>query len=101
MATKNSVLVKAVAKRDGWDCHYCNKPVRPYNEVPGGRETRLQFAATLEHIVPQSQGGTNDMENLVIACFQCNASKHARPRSMFGIKKWANRLLSSIRIESM
>jgi 5-methylcytosine-specific restriction endonuclease McrA len=35
-------------------------------------------ATTLEHIIPRSRGGTNDPENLVIACFSCNNEKGRR-----------------------
>lgn len=31
--------------------------------------------ATLEHIVPESRGGTNDVGNLAIACARCNREK--------------------------
>ena len=40
--------------------------------------------ATLEHIVPRNHGGTDDVENLAIACARCNSEKglrhdHKRP----------------------
>ena len=40
--------------------------------------------ATLEHIVPRNHGGTDDLENLAIACARCNSEKglrhdHKRP----------------------
>lgn len=40
--------------------------------------------ATLEHIVPKNHGGTDDLENLAIACARCNSEKglrhdHKRP----------------------
>jgi 5-methylcytosine-specific restriction endonuclease McrA len=40
--------------------------------------------ATIEHIVPRNHGGTDDLENLAIACARCNGEKgirhDARPR---------------------
>jgi 5-methylcytosine-specific restriction endonuclease McrA len=30
---------------------------------------------TYDHYIPKSKGGSNDKENLVIACFYCNSSK--------------------------
>ncbi|TNE91238.1 MAG: HNH endonuclease [Deltaproteobacteria bacterium] len=34
--------------------------------------------ATVEHIVPQHRGGTDDLHNLAIACARCNHLKGAR-----------------------
>ena len=34
--------------------------------------------ATLEHIVPKNHGGTDDVENLAIACSRCNSEKGLR-----------------------
>ncbi len=34
--------------------------------------------ASLEHIVPRTHGGTDDLENLAIACTRCNAQKGTR-----------------------
>jgi 5-methylcytosine-specific restriction endonuclease McrA len=34
--------------------------------------------ATLEHIVPRSHGGGNDLTNLAIACARCNHEKGSR-----------------------
>ena len=31
---------------------------------------------TIDHIVPLSRGGTNEMNNLVLACKSCNSAKH-------------------------
>jgi 5-methylcytosine-specific restriction endonuclease McrA len=30
---------------------------------------------TLEHIVPLSHGGTHDLSNLALACFECNNAR--------------------------
>ena len=34
--------------------------------------------ATLEHVWPETQGGTNDVENLAVACARCNREKGTR-----------------------
>jgi 5-methylcytosine-specific restriction endonuclease McrA len=31
--------------------------------------------ATIDHVVPKSRGGTNDLRNLVISCAECNRQK--------------------------
>jgi 5-methylcytosine-specific restriction endonuclease McrA len=39
---------------------------------------RAMGKATLEHIAPQAQGGTNDLQNLAVACARCNRQKGTR-----------------------
>lgn len=34
--------------------------------------------ATVEHIVPRNHGGTDELENLALACARCNQSKGTR-----------------------
>lgn len=43
-------------------CAYCGKPLN--------RET-----FTVDHVIPKSKGGTNDIENLLPCCFDCNQQK--------------------------
>lgn len=45
-------------------CFYCQRPLE--------RDT-----ATLDHLHPRSKGGTDDPENLVLACRPCNRAKGA------------------------
>lgn len=52
----------AVARRDGWGCHYC------------GRRLGVT-SATAEHVVPRSWGGHTVLRNLVLACSRCNGSR--------------------------
>ena len=47
---------------EGSKCAYC------------GAEEKLQW----EHIVPQSRGGPNTIDNMVLACAKCNREKAAR-----------------------
>lgn len=48
-----------------WRCCWCGKKTELGAENKGN-------SATLEHIIPVSKGGTNDFENLALACFKCN-----------------------------
>lgn len=54
------VLRETIFDRDNYTCTYC-----------GDRGGRLEC----DHIVPVSRGGSNDVENLTTACFDCNRSK--------------------------
>ena len=55
-------LAPLVFARDGHACVYC-----------GARED-----LTVDHVLPLSRGGTNDLYNLVTACRPCNSSKNAK-----------------------
>ena len=36
-------------------------------------------AASVDHIIPKSEGGRNTIDNIVVACRQCNSSRGSRP----------------------
>ena len=55
---------RAVAERAGFCCEYCL--------------SQLKFSVdslSVEHIVPRSRGGRDDLENLGLACQRCNNHK--------------------------
>ena len=52
----------SVLERDGHACRYC-----------GSTED-----VTVDHLFPQSRGGTHEEWNLVAACRPCNSKKHDR-----------------------
>lgn len=56
--------------RDGYVCRYCK------------RDGDIKWA--VDHIIPLSRGGTNDEDNLTVACFQCNSSKSDKLLSEWG-----------------
>ncbi len=80
-------LQRALFARDGHRCRFCGCRVvlpkardRMRQELPG----RIRFAeregfhaafyalsASIDHIVPHSRGGGNEMDNLVVACWSC------------------------------
>jgi 5-methylcytosine-specific restriction endonuclease McrA len=53
----------AVKERDGYICGYCGDDIGPMH---------------VDHIVPLIQGGSNDIENLITACRECNCGKGGR-----------------------
>lgn len=53
-----------ILKRDNFTCRYC------------GRKTP-EVILEIDHIVPVSKGGTNDLNNLVTSCRDCNRGKGA------------------------
>jgi len=51
-----------VFKRDGFRCAYCGK-------------TPPEVILEADHIIPVSKGGSDDMENLITSCQECNRGK--------------------------
>lgn len=61
---------KAVILRDGFQCYLCDRQVVDI-AGPGGRANRL----TIDHVIPVSAGGSNDLDNLRVCCKGCNTDK--------------------------
>lgn len=63
-------LLNLIAERDGEHCHWCRcATVR----VPSFHSGPLKDNhATVDHIIPRYAGGTDDLNNLVLACNRCN-----------------------------
>lgn len=59
----------AIYIRDGLACAYCGATIE---------QTKL----TLDHLIPYSEGGSNDQTNLVTCCNSCNSRK--------GTQDWRN-----------
>ena len=54
-----------VLARDNFECQYCEKKLRLEE-------------ATLDHVIPRSQGGITSWENVVCCCKRCNRKKGGR-----------------------
>jgi 5-methylcytosine-specific restriction endonuclease McrA len=52
-----------VHTRDMWTCQYC------------GEKILRRSGLTVDHVIPQAQGGKNTWDNTVTACFPCNNRK--------------------------
>jgi hypothetical protein len=53
-----------VAERAVYRCEYCHAPESVFN-----------FPFEVEHILPQAHGGSDDLDNLALACHACNLFK--------------------------
>ena len=63
-----SPLVRAaIYERDRFLCHLCGRKVDV--SLPGSNA----LGPTLDHVVPQAQGGTHDVDNLRLAHRKCNS----------------------------
>ena len=49
--------------RDKFTCQYCGKHA---HEEP----------LEIDHVIPLSHGGTNELDNLITSCRRCNRKKH-------------------------
>ena len=69
---------RAIYERDGWVCQLCEAPVDPGATAHAER-------ASLDHIVPQSRGGSHDPSNLRMAHVGCNARRRDRVDDLEGV----------------
>jgi len=59
-----NTLYHVVAERAVYRCEYCHAPEIVFN-----------FPFEVEHILPQAHGGSDDLDNLALACHACNLFK--------------------------
>lgn len=57
-----------VYARDDYKCHYCN-----------ARDSDVDVHFTIDHVIPRSQGGGEDLDNLVCCCDIDNRAKLNNP----------------------
>ncbi|MDX9861280.1 MAG: HNH endonuclease [Rhodospirillales bacterium] len=63
----------AIYLRDSFRCVYCCA------DLHGAHPTDI----TLDHVVAESDGGSNEPNNLVTACRHCNSSRQDKPLARF------------------
>lgn len=61
-----------VYERDEWTCGICSSPVDRNCKYPDPK------SPSLDHILPLSKGGHHVMENVQLACLECNVQKGNR-----------------------
>ena len=71
-------------ERQEGHCDYCDRIAHN-----GDPNLPLELLATLEHVIPVSQNGTDDISNLSMACKDCNETRGAMDADEFH-KKYSN-----------
>lgn len=61
----------------GFVCGYCGRPLARHQRGQPWTGTRINIA-TIDHIIPISNGGTDAPNNLMLACLSCNTEKGKR-----------------------
>ena len=64
MVTVPDSVRRAVERRAGGRCEYCRAPQQVFNAP-----------LHVEHIIPRSRGGADDLANLALSCSACNLAK--------------------------
>jgi 5-methylcytosine-specific restriction endonuclease McrA len=70
-----------VLARDGHKCVYCGRKEGEY----GPMETERDGYMHIDHVIPTTRGGSNDLSNLVAACGPCNNFKNDRTPDECGL----------------
>lgn len=71
MPTKQQILRSTVIAKRGRHCMYC------------GKGPLYKRALHIDHIVPRSLGGKDDVCNLIVSCAMCNMRKGAKDAERF------------------
>lgn len=76
----------AVWEKTGGRCWYCGKQTRRVDwadvmnqrNKDGTKKSDNDHWFTIEHVIPLSLGGTNNIDNLLPACRKCNCTKNKK-----------------------
>jgi 5-methylcytosine-specific restriction endonuclease McrA len=67
---RNSRMAQVVA-RDGLNCRWCGRLCDPSATVYADNYP------TKDHVIRRADGGTSELDNLVVACRKCNNERHS------------------------
>lgn len=75
--TERKLVRNLLRLRDGDLCCWCGKLMLFAKRIAIGVPEPTNWA-TIEHVKPVSEGGTDDLTNLALACKLCNSSRAAK-----------------------
>ncbi len=90
---RKSIAMDVVIGRDGKRCFWCEIVTIKRRGTRGGKLPR--DTATLDHVIPVCDDGSNDTENLVLACVDCNSRRRNMDFIIFGIKTIVDKIKRS------
>ncbi|MDE2096926.1 MAG: HNH endonuclease [Patescibacteria group bacterium] len=73
-------LIISLRLRDGAEAEVCPWCERIMVTGPAARHQRQPLACTVDHIVPKIEGGTDNLNNLVLVCYGCNTRRGKMPQ---------------------
>lgn len=73
---------RAVMERDHSTCVYCGRKDGEYTPP----ETKRDSLISIDHVIPLTAGGSNEISNLVAACVPCNNYKNNRTPEEAGLE---------------
>lgn len=66
---KNRATIPMLGERDKWICHLCKKRVDRLKRWPDPR------SASVDHLVPVAEGGSDEPDNLALSHLRCNVRR--------------------------
>lgn len=78
---QRQMRLSALMSRDRARCQHCGITVRVLKLKTYQRQPADM--ATEDHIRPKCEGGSDEMENLLLACFRCNNDRGNVPMGVF------------------
>lgn len=69
--------VEQLIGRDGHRCAWCGRGLKSRGLAKGN------LIATADHVIPKSKGGGNALDNLILACHQCNGRRGDMDADLF------------------
>jgi 5-methylcytosine-specific restriction endonuclease McrA len=83
----NKRVVQELIDRDGTKCHYCGcELVFKYSGY-------VENGYSIDHVKAKAMGGSEDLDNLLLACRSCNSRKGSRDYAIYMMKRDTDRTL--------
>lgn len=83
-------LLRDAYARERGRCFWCGKRVRLHWRGKKDRGEAPKDGATMDHIIPKSDGGKYKIENIVCACSECNQKRRNMPAEIYAKKMFAS-----------
>ena len=88
-SANRAYLRTRAAEAQNWKCCYCGTDMQT-------SDTSRKKYVSLEHVIPKSEGGADETENLVAACQGCNNKRGSLPVDQFMSTRLTNTTKAAI-----